>query len=122
MKYKREYTEDWDFLGVNTRIGTHCYHDYPAKMIPQIAGKLIDNYGKKANLLFDPYCGSGTSLAEGRIRGINCIGTDLNPMARMIAKSKSHELNDIGVITGFESGLKHVFFVVIEFESSMECG
>ena len=93
MKYSRKYTDEWDFIGVNTRIGTHCYHDYPAKMIPQIAGKLIDNYGKEGDLLFDPYCGSGTSLAEGRIRGINCIGTDLNPLARMIAKAKSYVFN-----------------------------
>jgi len=102
VKYSRKYTEDWDFLGVNTRIGTNCYHDYPAKMIPQIAGKLIDRYGKKSGLLFDPYCGSGTSLTEGRIRGMNCIGTDLNPMARMIAEAKSRLFNIIEIEKHFE--------------------
>lgn len=48
--------EDWTFNGVYTRTLTHCYHDYPARMIPQIAGKLLDRFAKKGDLLFDPYC------------------------------------------------------------------
>jgi tRNA G10 N-methylase Trm11 len=80
---------DWTFNGASTRELTHCFHDYPARMIPQIAGKLVDIYGIDAQLLFDPYCGTGTSLVEGMIRGINVIGTDLNPLARLIAKAKT---------------------------------
>jgi tRNA G10 N-methylase Trm11 len=57
-------------------------------MIPQVAGRLIDLFGAQATLLFDPYCGTGTSLVEASIRGINAIGTDLNPLARLIAKAK----------------------------------
>ncbi len=81
--------DDWTFNGHPTRELTHCYHDYPARMIPQIAGKLYDMYGQGANLMFDPYCGTGTSLVEGYLRGINVIGTDLNPLARLIAKAKT---------------------------------
>lgn len=82
--------QDWTFNGALTRELTHCYHDYPARMIPQIAGKLIDMFATlDANLLFDPYCGTGTSLVEGLIRGINVIGTDLNPLARLIARAKT---------------------------------
>jgi len=42
-----------------------------------------------ATLLFDPYCGTGTSLVEGLIRGLNVVGTDLNPLARLIAHAKT---------------------------------
>jgi DNA modification methylase len=80
---------DWTFNGASTRELTHCYHDYPARMIPQVAGKLLDLFGRNAKHLFDPYCGSGTSLVEANIRGINAIGTDLNPLARLIAKAKT---------------------------------
>jgi len=83
------HVEDWTFNGASTRELSHCYHDYPARMIPQIAAKLLDKYGKNAKLLFDPYCGTGTSLVEAIIRGINAIGTDLNPLARLIAESKT---------------------------------
>jgi site-specific DNA-methyltransferase (cytosine-N4-specific) len=82
--------QDWTFNGASTRELTHCYHDYPARMIPQIAGKLLDMFATlDATLLFDPYCGTGTSLVEGMIRGINVIGTDLNPLARLIARAKT---------------------------------
>jgi site-specific DNA-methyltransferase (cytosine-N4-specific) len=81
---------DWTFEGASTRDLTHCYHDYPARMIPQIAGKLLDLFAEDAALLFDPYCGTGTSLVEGLIRGIQGVGTDLNPLARLIARAKTH--------------------------------
>jgi site-specific DNA-methyltransferase (cytosine-N4-specific) len=80
---------DWTFNGASTRELTHCYHDYPARMIPPIAGKLLDNFARTASLLFDPYCGSGTSLVEGMVRGISVVGTDLNPLARLIAQAKT---------------------------------
>jgi site-specific DNA-methyltransferase (cytosine-N4-specific) len=80
---------DWTFDGASTRYLTHCYHDYPARMIPQVAGKLLDLYAPNARLLFDPYCGTGTSLVEGLVRGIDGLGTDLNPLARLIARAKT---------------------------------
>ncbi len=82
--------QDWTFNGASTRELTHCYHDYPARMIPQIAGKLLDMFAAvDATLLFDPYCGTGTSLVEGLVRGLNVVGTDLNPLARLIARAKT---------------------------------
>lgn len=85
-KYVDEY---WDFRTADTKKHTHGIHNYPAIMIPQIAGELIDRFCKDAKLLFDPYCGSGTSLVEAFIRGIDSIGTDLNPLARLLSKVKS---------------------------------
>ncbi len=80
---------DWTFNGALTRELTHCYHDYPARMIPQIARQILNMFeAKNGQTLFDPYCGTGTSLVEGFIKGLNVIGTDLNPLARLIAKSK----------------------------------
>jgi DNA modification methylase len=79
----------WDFKNANTKLSTHCYHNYPAMMIPQIAERLIIQYGQNARTLFDPYCGTGTSLVEANIKNINAIGTDLNPLARLIAKTKT---------------------------------
>ncbi len=58
-------------------------------MIPQVASELLNLYGKKSKLLFDPYCGTGTSLVEANVRGINAIGTDINPLARLVARAKT---------------------------------
>ena len=93
-----KYTDfSWDFKKANTKQSTHCFHAYPAMMIPQIAEKLLVKYGLNCETLFDPYCGTGTSLVEANIKDINAIGTDLNPLARLIAKSKTTEL-DIQVL------------------------
>lgn len=87
MKYQ---DQQWDFLGENTKEYTHGYHTYPAMMIPQIARKLIELYTtKESKVLFDPYMGSGTSLVEASIMGLDSIGTDLNPLARLISRAKT---------------------------------
>ena len=92
--YRMHYKDfSWDFKKADTKQTTHCFHTYPAMMIPQIAEKLLTKYGQKSHTLFDPYCGTGTSLVEANIKGINAIGTDLNPLARLIAKAKTTELN-----------------------------
>ena len=93
--YKRVIDNSWDFHTADTKQYTHCYHAYPAMMIPQVARKLIKDYkpSGKCNLLFDPYMGSGTSLVEANIAGINAIGTDINPLARLIAASKVTHYN-----------------------------
>ncbi len=87
--HKIYHDNTWDFKTANTKILTHCFHPYPAMMIPQIAGRLIEKFGRDAKILFDPYCGTGTSLVEANIRGINSIGTDINPLARLISKAKT---------------------------------
>jgi len=89
MITKKYRDNTWDFQTANTKQYTHCFHTYPAMMIPQVAGRILDEFGKNNSLLFDPYCGTGTSLVEANLRGINAIGTDINPLARLIAKVKT---------------------------------
>jgi len=88
-KIKKYRDESWDFRTANTKQYTHCFHSYPAMMIPQVAARILNEFGKNANLLFDPYCGTGTSLVEANLKGINAVGTDINPLARLIAKVKT---------------------------------
>ena len=85
--------EDWTFRTADTNALTHGIHPYPAKMIPQIAHRLIEKYGNPNTVLFDPYCGSGTTLLEGMLAGAIAIGTDLNPLARLIARVKTTPLD-----------------------------
>lgn len=58
-------------------------------MIPPIAARLLATYGKVGHLLLDPYCGTGTSLLEANLHGLQAIGTDLNPLAVLIATAKT---------------------------------
>ncbi len=93
IPFVKRVDDSWDFRKANTKEYTHCFHSYPAMMIPQVARRLIHIYGREATLLFDPYCGTGTSLVEANLQGINAIGTDLNPLARLIAITKTTRLN-----------------------------
>jgi DNA modification methylase len=85
--------ETWDFRGAETKNHTHCFHSYPAMMIPQVASRLLDKYGQKARLVLDPFCGTGTSLVEANLRGISAVGVDLNPLACLIAQTKTTIIN-----------------------------
>lgn len=91
IMYSRISDSSWNYKTANTKEYTHCYHSYPAMMVPQIARRLIKDYAPDGDLytLFDPYSGSGTSLVEASISGINSIGTDINPLARLLSKAKT---------------------------------
>ena len=84
-KYK---DESWDFRKSDTKEYTHCFHTYPAMMIPQIARKLLNKYGQESEWLLDPYCGTGTSLVEASMFGMHSVGCDINPLVRLIATAK----------------------------------
>ena len=83
----------WDYRTANTKQITHGIHPYPAMLIPQVTRRLIDTYKHEDMLLFDPYCGSGTTLLEGMLAGISAVGTDLNPLARLIARVKTRPIS-----------------------------
>ena len=89
LKERKQLGTDWDFRTANTKEFTHGIHPYPAMMIPQVARRLIQSYGNDGDTLFDPYCGTGTTLLEGMLANLESSGTDLNPLARLIAKTKT---------------------------------
>ena len=75
------------------RYLTHCFHEYKGRFYPQLAKSLVNYSGtKKGETLLDPFCGSGTSLVESYLFGLNAFGTDINPVAYLIAKSKIRSL------------------------------
>lgn len=99
----------WDYRTRPSDGVTHGMHPYPAKMIPQIAERLVGEYGTDGGLLFDPYCGSGTSLLEANLVGMDAIGTDLNPLARLISRAKTTPLSDDAIDELTSDFEQHVF-------------
>lgn len=74
----------------NVSYLTHAIHKFPAKFIPQIPRWAIKQYGLgKTGVVLDPFCGSGTSLIEASLLGINSYGIDIDPLARLISKVKT---------------------------------
>lgn len=85
--------EEWSFRDAGrsqTMALTHDYHRYPAKFIPQIVKKLIELYAPDKNQsVCDPFGGCGTTLVEAKLLGHKSIGFDINPVAKLIAETKT---------------------------------
>lgn len=60
-------------------------HPFPARMAPEIALSRIGDLPVGAVLL-DPMCGSGTVLRAGVEHGVAALGTDVDPMAVLMAR------------------------------------
>ncbi|MDD7318962.1 MAG: DNA methyltransferase [Prevotella sp.] len=110
--YKREINDMWSFKEADTKEYTHCYHTYPAMMIPQVARTLIKEYRPegKLDLILDPYMGSGTTLVEASLAGINSVGTDLNPLARFMTSVKTKHYNYNNLLMQFREIQSHLIF------------
>lgn len=59
-------------------------------MIPHMARFLIELISKPGDVILDPFCGSGAVLVESLICNRNAIGVDINPLAVIIAQSKTN--------------------------------
>lgn len=87
---------EWAFARAkrsDTTYITHGYHRYPAKFIPQLARRLIEDYSSPDDLVLDPFCGCGTTLVESRVYDRQSFGVDINPVAIQISKAKIQHLD-----------------------------
>ncbi|MBO6030905.1 MAG: hypothetical protein J6Q22_05485 [Prevotella sp.] len=85
---------EWAFESVrSTEQWTHGYHRYPAKFLPDVVRKLIEDYAQNSNLIADLFAGCGTTLVEAKVHGISSVGTDINPVAQLITKVKTTPLS-----------------------------
>ncbi|MDW8293913.1 MAG: hypothetical protein RMK21_00990 [Aquificaceae bacterium] len=81
---------DIDFRGVRASEGRHSIHDYPAMLHHKLVDYLLETYGKDKKALYDPFCGSGVSLVQALKKGLTAYGTDINPLALLIAQTRAY--------------------------------
>jgi DNA modification methylase len=93
---------DFDTLPIDTQwnespeneLKIHQIHAYPAKFPAFVTTKAIQ-YAREnkipVNTIADIFCGCGTTAFEARRNNINYWGCDINPVATLIAKTKSKE-------------------------------
>lgn len=82
----------WAFRKRSKRDYCHGLMTYPAMMVPEMQGELIDillDSQPSMSSVYDPFVGSGTVMGETILRGINFFGTDVNPLAILCCESKS---------------------------------
>ena len=75
---------------------THDYHRYPAKFIPQLVEKLINEYLTDTHVhINDPFMGSGTTIVTAISKGFKASGTDINKISHLLTKVKSTPIEPI---------------------------
>ena len=86
-------SQEWAFENVrSTEQWTHGYHRYPAKFLPDVVRKIIEDYAQDSIRIADLFAGCGTTLVEAKVHGIASVGTDINPVAQLITKVKTTPL------------------------------
>lgn len=84
--------EYWSFRGRSKRSHCHGFIQYPAMMVPEMQSELINVICANVpsiQSVFDPFVGSGTTLGEASVRGLDFRGIDINPLAILACETKS---------------------------------
>lgn len=84
----------FDFSDEDTSYLTHSLHPYPAKFPPQLPRQVLTRFSQKDDKILDPFCGSGTTLVEARLQGIDSVGVDVNALACLLSKVKATPLSE----------------------------
>ncbi len=95
---------------VNMDRHTHFIHSYPAKLLQQIPYFFLNNtvFSREQDIVVDPFCGTGTVLLEASLANRNAIGVDVNPLAALIAKTKTSKVDIINLKQELEN-IKNLF-------------
>ncbi|MBK8564016.1 MAG: hypothetical protein IPN76_11910 [Saprospiraceae bacterium] len=97
---------EWCFKNVrSTEQWTHGYHRYPAKFLPNLVKKIIEDYTQENDVVADFFAGCGTTLVEAKVHGRKSIGVDINPVAELITKAKISPIEPSKIELEFETML-----------------
>jgi hypothetical protein len=83
--------EKWAFHSWTEREYSHGLFQYPAMMVPQMQRELLERLKAEFNAqsAYDPFVGSGTSMAESMLQGLDFVGADINPLAVLLCRAKA---------------------------------
>lgn len=84
---------DLDYHGYDTGYASHDFHAFPAKFPPPLPDKFIRGLTAPGDTVLDPMMGSGTTIVEAFLAQRRCIGTDIDPLALLIARVKTMPLD-----------------------------
>lgn len=88
----------------------HRLHPYLGKFIPQLVEIFLRKYFRAGETVYDPFCGSGTTLVEANVLNINSIGCDIAAFNPLLSKVKTAEY-DVALMKkeAYQRGIASVF-------------
>jgi site-specific DNA-methyltransferase (cytosine-N4-specific) len=79
---------DWAFSDFRT-WGLHFIHKHEGKADPWLARSALNiALPEGKGVVLDPFCGSGTFIADAPLMGVNAVCVDVNPLSTLIANVK----------------------------------
>jgi SAM-dependent methyltransferase len=66
----------------------HRFHPYCARFPSEIVEAVLEQYSKPGDSVFDPFCGSGTTLVASLVKKRKVVGIDIDPLAVIISDVK----------------------------------
>lgn len=96
----------------------HRLHPYLGKFIPQLVEVFLRNYFKKGDSILDPFMGSGTTLIESNVLGINSAGVEISLFNHLITNVKTKKCN----IPVLEREIKNILLKTEEFSKNLLAG
>jgi DNA modification methylase len=89
--FNRWFQQIWNVPGASTR-------KHPAPFPLELATRLVRMFSFTGDTVFDPFCGSGTTMVAALKNGRNSIGVEIDPeYCRMAARHLKAESSDLFV-------------------------
>jgi SAM-dependent methyltransferase len=82
----------------------HRLHPYLGKFVPQLVEIFLRKFHPVS--VYDPFCGSGTTLVEANALGINSVGCDISAFNCLVANAKTAKY-DLSLMKGEVLGALH---------------
>jgi hypothetical protein len=84
---------DLDFHRDASNYASHALHAFAAKFPPQLPRVFIEGLTQRGETVMDPMMGSGTAIVEAFLCGRRAVGFDIDPVALMICRVKTHPVD-----------------------------
>jgi hypothetical protein len=80
----------------------HALHPYLGKFVPQLAEAFLHRAFQSGECVYDPFCGSGTTLVEANVFGAPSVGCDISAFNVLLTRVKTRRYR----IAGLELALR----------------
>lgn len=75
----------------NVKYLSHGWHRYIGRFPPQVIRSLLNSFQIAGPcLILDPFVGSGTTLVEAKLLGLDAVGVDICPLSHLISEVKAN--------------------------------
>jgi hypothetical protein len=76
----------------------HRLHPYLGKYVPQLVETFLRRYAHEGDLVWDPFCGSGTTLVEANAFGARASGCDISAFNCLLSRVKTAQFDPVALL------------------------